>query len=282
MSDALQIPPRHRPPVGTRPLWAAIAVLGIAVVAMGSSMLMTQHRDAAGSTESRLANGLAASGDAAALRPPSTGPASAEAPAEIPPTVLPSAPTRPPAVRAPVAARSVAPVRAPAQLPAAPGVYGSAPDAAAAGRPGVYGTTPAPAPAGQPAVYGSSQTSGSAPGAYSSAPVPCLDCGTVLAVLPVQRAVPTNGTGAVAGGVLGAVVGNQIGHGSGRAVATVLGAVGGGWAGNHVEKNMRQRTAYVVKVRMEDGSLRSVEQSRSVEVGSPVVLRGGTVRPARS
>jgi len=31
----------------------------------------------------------------------------------------------------------------------------------------------------------------------------------------------------VAGGVLGAVLGNQVGHGSGRAAATILGAVGG-------------------------------------------------------
>ena len=34
--------------------------------------------------------------------------------------------------------------------------------------------------------------------------------------------------GAVAGGVLGAVLGNQVGHGNGRAAATLLGAVGGG------------------------------------------------------
>ena len=65
----------------------------------------------------------------------------------------------------------------------------------------------------------------------------------------------------VAGGVLGAVVGNQIGKGSGRTLATVLGAVGGGIAGNSIEKNMKKETVYQVQVRMEDGSIRSVNQA---------------------
>jgi uncharacterized protein YcfJ len=39
--------------------------------------------------------------------------------------------------------------------------------------------------------------------------------------------------------VLGGLIGNQIGGGNGRALATVAGAVGGGYAGNEVEKRMR-------------------------------------------
>lgn len=106
----------------------------------------------------------------------------------------------------------------------------------------------------------------------------CTDCGTVVSVAAVQRAAQPVGIGAVAGGVVGGVLGNQVGGGSGRAVATVLGAVGGGWAGHEVEKRVRQTTQYVVRVRMDDGSVRTLEQSQPVAVGSPVVVQQGIAR----
>nr|MBP6494794.1 glycine zipper 2TM domain-containing protein [Rhodoferax sp.] len=81
-------------------------------------------------------------------------------------------------------------------------------------------------------------------------------------------------------GVLGAIVGNQIGKGSGRAVATVAGAVGGGWAGNAIEKNMKKTTVYQVHVRMEDGSLKTIEQASPAAVGARVTVDGGTLHPA--
>ena len=92
----------------------------------------------------------------------------------------------------------------------------------------------------------------------------CDSCGTVVSVTAVQRAGQGSGVGAVAGGVVGGVLGNQVGGGSGRAVATVLGAVGGGWAGNEVEKRVRQTTHYAVRVRMDDGSMRTLEQAQAV------------------
>lgn len=108
----------------------------------------------------------------------------------------------------------------------------------------------------------------------------CDDCGTVLSVAPVQREGQANGVGAVAGAVAGGVVGNQIGGGSGRAVATVLGALGGGWAGNAVEKKVRQTTHYAVRVRMNDGRVRTLEQPEPLAVGSPVLVQGGVARVA--
>ncbi len=110
------------------------------------------------------------------------------------------------------------------------------------------------------------------------AAVGCSDCGTVVSVAPVQRAGQPVGIGAVAGGVVGGVLGNQIGGGSGRAVATVVGAVGGGWAGHEVEKRVRQTTAYAVRVRMDDGSMRTLEQGQPVAVGTPVRVQQGVAR----
>ena len=102
----------------------------------------------------------------------------------------------------------------------------------------------------------------------------CAACGRVESVQAVQQAAPATGVGAVAGGVLGAVVGNQVGKGSGRAAATVLGAVGGGYVGHKVEERSRTRTVYQVAVRMDDGSVRHFTRTQPTAVGTPVVLQG--------
>ena len=125
--------------------------------------------------------------------------------------------------------------------------------------------------------------SAQAPSTPVPSPVPapvCKSCGTIEAVTPITKDGQGSGVGVVAGGVLGGVVGNQIGKGSGRAATTVLGAIGGGWAGNAIEKNMKKTTAYSVRVRMADGSTRTMEQSSAPMVGSKVTVDGGTMRPA--
>lgn len=108
----------------------------------------------------------------------------------------------------------------------------------------------------------------------------CANCGAVESVTPVQRAGQGSGVGVVAGGVLGAIVGNQVGGGSGRTAATVLGALGGGYAGNQVEKNIKKETVYQVRVRMEDGSVRTLEQATAPALGARVTVDGTTLRGA--
>ena len=107
---------------------------------------------------------------------------------------------------------------------------------------------------------------------------PCNECGVIESVQAVTRKGEASGVGAVAGGVLGAVVGNQVGKGNGRKAMTVLGAVGGGVAGNEIEKRSKSTTVHVVKVRMDDGSLRSIEQAASAHVGERVVVEGNKLR----
>ena len=122
-------------------------------------------------------------------------------------------------------------------------------------------------------------------GNVAAAPAParapvCATCGRVESVRTVQHAAPPTGVGAVAGGVLGGVLGNQIGHGGGRTVATVIGAVGGGYAGHTIEKRTRTETRYQVSVRMDDGRLRTVETQTAPPIGKPVVVEGRVLRPA--
>lgn len=123
----------------------------------------------------------------------------------------------------------------------------------------------------------SAATEGEHRSVAEAAPV-CRDCGTVESVQAEHRKGEGSGVGAVAGGVLGGLVGNQMGRGNGKTAMTVLGAVGGGFAGNAVEKNMKAYTVYHVKVRMADGSQRSFTERTAPAVGSRVVVEGSHLK----
>jgi outer membrane lipoprotein SlyB len=106
----------------------------------------------------------------------------------------------------------------------------------------------------------------------------CDNCGVVEGVRAVQRKGQGSGVGMVAGGVLGGAIGNQVGHGNGRAAMTVLGAIGGGLAGNEVEKRMHTETVYEVRVRLDDGSVRTLTERTAPTPGSRVVVEGNSLR----
>lgn len=114
--------------------------------------------------------------------------------------------------------------------------------------------------------------------APAASPRACANCGVVEAVTPVQRKGEGTGVGAVVGGVLGGVVGHQMGGGRGKDAMTVIGAVGGGVAGHEVEKRARATTLYRVRVRMDDGSTRTVTQGASIAVGQAVQVEGGRLK----
>ncbi|WP_245200346.1 glycine zipper 2TM domain-containing protein [Herbaspirillum sp. LeCh32-8] len=124
----------------------------------------------------------------------------------------------------------------------------------------------------QAPVKQSSQTSAPA----ERTPAICSSCGEVVAVRAVQHTPSTSGVGIAGGAVVGGLLGNQIGGGNGRTLATIAGAVGGGYAGNEVEKRTRTTTSYVVDVRMENGKSRSFPQSsENWRVGDQVRVVNG-------
>lgn len=119
----------------------------------------------------------------------------------------------------------------------------------------------------------------------------CADCATVEAVTAVQRQGQVNGVpvgnqtiglGTIAGGLIGGLLGHQVGGGNGKTLATVAGVAGGAFAGNTIEKNMKQVTVYEVRLRMDDGSRRNMEVSSAVPVGSKVVVEGRNLRMANA
>jgi outer membrane lipoprotein SlyB len=103
----------------------------------------------------------------------------------------------------------------------------------------------------------------------------CAACGTVESIHAVELKGNASGLGAVAGGVTGAVVDNQMGRGHGNTAMTLLGAAGGALAGNTIEKHVNKRYSYRVKVRMDDGTYRAVSQ-----IGAPAFDAGDRVRIA--
>jgi outer membrane lipoprotein SlyB len=85
--------------------------------------------------------------------------------------------------------------------------------------------------------------------------------GTVRSIERPGSADTPHGTGALVGGILGAVVGRQFADTShGRNIGSAVGAAAGALIGHEIEKGLRrERAAVRVTVTLDDGSVRSFE-----------------------
>lgn len=115
-----------------------------------------------------------------------------------------------------------------------------------------------------------------APQQVAAAPV-CTTCGVIDGYSAVQVKGQNNGVGAVAGGLGGALVGSKIAGRSNHTLGGVIGAVGGGLLGNAIESHERTTTVYDVRVRMADGTVRTVRQATIPNVGQRVNIEGNTL-----
>jgi outer membrane lipoprotein SlyB len=104
----------------------------------------------------------------------------------------------------------------------------------------------------QPAQQVQQQTAPVAP-----PPALCTSCGTVDAIRTTEKPGEGSAVGLIAGGLLGGLLGHQVGQGRGNTAATIVGAAGGAFAGQQVEKNVKKATHYDVIVRMDDGTQRT-------------------------
>ena len=123
------------------------------------------------------------------------------------------------------------------------------------------------------AASGCATTSPGYNNGYSSAPPPvsgtCYDCGTVTRIEAYGASTSNvpNATGAVLGGIVGAVAGREIAKNStdstGRQnTATAAGAVAGAIAGNAIQnRSQANNGGYTIYVRMANGSTQTVTQS---------------------
>jgi outer membrane lipoprotein SlyB len=125
--------------------------------------------------------------------------------------------------------------------------------------------------------YGSGPTypqSSNAGGAYSA-------YGVVQSIELVRQNNTGGSVGMIAGAVVGGLLGHQVGGGSGKTAATVIGAAGGAYAGNEIQKgNQQQADAYKFTIRMRDGSYQTVMQTTNpdIRVGDRVQIDNGVAR----
>jgi len=96
--------------------------------------------------------------------------------------------------------------------------------------------------------------------AFQVSEQPAARIGTVESV--VQDAVQNVNTtlGTIGGALLGGGLGSLIGGGTGQTVATVVGAIGGAYAGNQMAQRS-QTIVWRITVRYDDGSLATIQQT---------------------
>jgi len=105
----------------------------------------------------------------------------------------------------------------------------------------------------------------------------CKGCGVVSNAHTETRKGKASGVGAVGGAVVGGVVGHQFGGGNGKTAMTALGAVGGGLAGNEIEKDMKKYTVWITTVTFRDGTRHTYERTSNpgLRTGDVVKLSNG-------
>jgi len=104
-----------------------------------------------------------------------------------------------------------------------------------------------------------------------------------IEVLRTERpGTGTGGAGAVAGGVIGGVLGHQVGSGNGRTAATALGVVGGALLGNSIEaqnNGPRVYESYRVSIQTDNGAFRAydVPSPGDLRIGDRVRIDNGQI-----
>jgi outer membrane lipoprotein SlyB len=246
--------------------------------AVGTAAIMGWLPSSKGGTAGRATNGELSEADRAALaaslqQPGQTGVAVAPAPATtaMAPGALPPAYPAQPAAGAyvPAAPAPVAPVAA--STYAAQGYSGQ-------GQTGAGYDEPAPVRETHPKVIKKTTTRV----AQEDSSRWCGTCGNVESIRQITTRAQGSGIGAASGAILGGLLGNQVGGGHGRQLATVAGAVGGAVMGNQVEGNMKANHSYEIRVRLDDGTLRTFHQQSVPQwrTGDRVRVVKGSLRSA--
>jgi len=107
----------------------------------------------------------------------------------------------------------------------------------------------------------------------------CNNCGKVEAVNRVEVKGEGSYLGIIGGGVVGALLGSQIGDGKGRTAAEIAGALGGAYAGHTIEGKVRKTYHYEVLVRMQNGSTQTFtfKVEPGYRVGDEVKINEGVL-----
>jgi len=286
------------PPAAPRqhPLLIAAALAVILFCAVGTAAIMGWLPASKSETRGQLSDADRVALAAGLQQPGQPGLAANPAPQALQPTpqaLQPTPQALQPALGMPAQGFAAAPASGVA-APVAPGY--------AVPQPGTQYA--APAMAAGTAAYGASGSQGTTASGHTPAPAEpvrdveaskparvadsggesrwCGSCGNVESIRQITTRARGSGVGAAGGAVLGGLLGNQIGGGHGRQLATVAGAVGGAVMGNQVEGNMKATHSYEIRVRLDDGTLRTFHQHSAPQWrnGDRVRIVKGSLRSA--
>ena len=254
------------------PLLIAAAIAVILFCAIGTAAIMGWLPTSTGGNRGQLSDADRAALSAGIQQPGQPG------------YVAPAAPQPAYPVQTPV--QPAYPAPAPAQSYAAPDTaygYGGSQGSTSAGAD--YAPAPAQAPQYAPVERAPAPKVTHKPTKLASNDTGsnwCNNCGNIESIREVKSRAQGSGVGAAGGAILGGLLGNQVGSGHGRQLATVAGAVGGAVVGNQVEGNMKADTSYEIRVRLDDGTLRTFHQHSVPQwrTGDRVRIVKGTLRPA--
>ena len=84
--------------------------------------------------------------------------------------------------------------------------------------------------------------------------------GSVESLREVLEPKEPSGAGLILGGLAGGGLGSLVGGGTGRTVATVVGALGGAFAGHQIESSHSQ-LVYEIGIRYDDGTWATIRQT---------------------
>jgi outer membrane lipoprotein SlyB len=263
------------PPARVRqhPLLIAAAIAVILFCAIGTAAIMGWLPSSTGGNRGHLSDVDRAALSAGLQQPGQPG---YVAPSALPPAAYPVQTPAQPTYPAPAAAQSYA----------APNTaYGSGGSQGSTSAGADYAPAPAPAqqyapaePAPAPKVtHKSTKLASNDTGSNW-----CNNCGNIESIRQVKTRAQGSGVGAAGGAILGGLLGNQVGSGHGRQLATVAGAVGGAVVGNQVEGNMKADVSYEIRVRLDDGTLRTFHQHSAPpwRTGDRVRIVKGALRSA--
>jgi outer membrane lipoprotein SlyB len=271
------------PPARARqhPLLIAAAIAVILFCAIGTAAIMGWLPSSTGGNRGQL-NDADRAALSAGLQPPGQ-----------PGYVAPAAPTAPLASQPQAAYPVQTPVQPTYPAPAGPQAYAA--PGTAYGYGGSQGSTsagyaPAPAPQYAPAERAPAEPAPAPKVTRKTAKVAsndtgsnwCNNCGNIESIRQIKTRAEGSGVGAAGGAILGGLLGNQVGSGHGRQLATVAGAVGGAVVGNQVEGNMKADISYEIRVRLDDGTLRTFHQHNAPpwRTGDRVRIVKGSLRSA--
>lgn len=88
------------------------------------------------------------------------------------------------------------------------------------------------------------------------------------------------GLGTLAGAVIGGVAGSQVGSGRGSTAAAIAGTAGGAYIGHQLEKRNQAADAYLVTIRMQNGSYQKLRLTSTgdLRVGDRVRVENGVIQ----